>query len=475
MNKLSMLLLTGLLSACSLAPTYERPAMPVPEGYLGVAAQTGASMAIPGWQNLFTDPRLRRLISIGLEQNRDLRVAALRVEEARAQYRIQRADLLPNISATSSATRQRSPAIGLDNTREIPAEAVSGGSQVTNLYTVGIGLSAYEVDLFGRIRNLSDAALDEYLALEDTRRSVELSLVAEIATAYMNQRALSDRMAVTKQTYESRQQGLDLIRQRFSYGLGSELDVSQAETLLETAASDLAALERSLGQTENTLALLIGQPQPGDLPPALPLEKQGLDKTLPAGLPSDLLLRRPDIQAAEARLKASYATIGAARAAFFPSISLTANTGFSSTELSNLFNGGNRSWSLMPQINLPIFTGGRNRAQLDVAVLRKDINVAEYEKSIQTAFKEVADELVSRQPLQRQLQAQERLRGSAAQSLTLAQQRYQQGLDAYLTQLDSQRALYEAENTLIDARLQVALSQIKLFKSLGGGWKSRVQ
>lgn len=195
-----------------------------------------------------------------------------------------------------------------------------------------------------------------------------------------------------------------------------------------------------------------------------------MDKPLPTGLPADLLTRRPDIQAAEARLKANYATIGAARAAFFPSISLTGNTGFSSAELSDLFNGGNRSWSFTPQINLPIFTGGRNRAQLEVATLRKEISVAEYEKSIQTAFKEVSDELVARQPLQRQLDAQKRLRDSAARSLVLAQQRYQQALDEYLTQLDSQRTLYQAENTLIDARLQLALSQINLFKSLGGGW-----
>lgn len=470
MSKLTVLLLAGLLGACSLAPTYEQPPAPIPADYPVVSAPVNPAETVPDWQALFTDPRLRRLIEIGLDQNRDLRMAVLRVEEARAQYRIQRADLLPNVSVSGSATRQRSPALGLENTGGLPAQAVSSGSQVTNLYTVGVGLSTYEVDLFGRIRNLRDAALGEYLALQETRRSVELSLIAEIATAYTNQRALRERMAITRQAYESRQQSLELIHQRFDYGIGSEPDIAQAQTLLETTASDLAALERSIGQADNAMALLLGQPLPHDLPPALSLERQGLDKPLPTGLPADLLTRRPDIQAAEARLKASYATIGAARAAFFPSISLTGNTGFSSAELSDLFNGGNRSWSFTPQINLPIFTGGRNRAQLEVATLRKEISVAEYEKSIQTAFKEVSDELVARQPLQCQLDAQKRLRDSAARSLVLAQQRYQQGLDEYLTQLDSQRTLYQAENTLIDARLQLALSQINLFKSLGGGW-----
>lgn len=267
MSKLPVLLLAGLLGGCSLAPTYEQPPAPIPADYPVVSAPVNPAETVPDWQALFTDPRLRQLIEIGLNQNRDLRMAVLRVEEARAQYRIQRADLLPNVSVSGSATRQRSPALGLENTGGLPAQAVSSGSQVTNLYTVGVGLSTYEVDLFGRVRNLRDAALGEYLALQQTRRSVELSLIAEIATAYTNQRALSERIAITRQAYESRQQSLELIHQRFDYGIGSELDIAQAQTLLETTASDLAALERSIGQADNAMALLIGQPLPHDLPP----------------------------------------------------------------------------------------------------------------------------------------------------------------------------------------------------------------
>jgi multidrug efflux system outer membrane protein len=469
MNKLYGLLLAGLVGGCSLAPDYTRPTMPIAPVFPGVIEASAA--VLPDWQGLFTDPRLKRLITLALEENRDLRVAALRVEEARAQYRIQRAEQWPSLSATGSGTRQRSPAEG----QEMTAGGAAANRQISSLYSVGVGLSAYELDVFGRVRNLKDAALSQYLSLDETRRSVELSLIAEVATAYLNQRAAHERLGLTRQTLENRHRGLELTRQRFEYGLGSELDVSQAVTLVETAESDLAALQRSVAQSDNTLALLIGSPLPDDLPPARPLTAQGLDVTLPPGLPAELLTRRPDIQAAESRLRATYANIGAARAAFFPRISLTANTGFSSSELSSLFNGASRSWMFMPQIELPIFNAGQIRAQRDVAEVRKGIGIAEYELSIQTAFREVADELVARPTLHQQLDAQRRLNASTANSVQLAEQRYRQGLDGFLVLLDSQRTAYEAQTTLIDATLEVGLSQVRLFRSLGGGWSTETQ
>lgn len=468
MNKLYVLLLAGLVSGCSLAPDYARPDLPTAVVYPDSVQTHGAT--VPDWQDLFTDPRLKRLITLALKENRDLRVAALRVEEARAQYRIQRAEQWPSLSVTGSGTRQRSPAIQNGTTQA--AGDVDANREISSLYSVSVGLAAYELDVFGRVRNLKDAALSQYLSLDETRRSVALSLIAEVATAYLNQRAAQERLGLTRQTLENRQRGLELTRQRFEYGLGSELDVSQALTLVETAESDLAVLERSVAQSDNTLALLIGHPLPEALPLAQPLTAQGLDVRLPTGLPAELLVRRPDIQAAESRLRASYANIGAARAAFFPRVSLTANTGFSSTELSSLFNGASRGWLFMPQIELPIFNAGQNRAQRDVAVLRKDIGIAEYELSIQTAFREVADELVARPTLQRQLDAQRRLNASTANSVQLAEQRYRQGLDGFLVLLDSQRTAYEAQTTLIDATLELGLSQVRLFRSLGGGWST---
>lgn len=472
MNKLYGLLLAGLVSGCSLAPDYTRPSMPTAAVFPD-SVQASAAV-LPDWQGLFTDPRLERLITLALEQSRNLRVAALRVEEARAQYRFQRAQQWPSLAVTGSGTRQRSASIQSEG-QQAAAPGASASPEISNLYSVGVGLSAYELDVFGRVRNLKDASLNQYLALDETRRSVELSLIAEVATAYLNQRAAQERLELTRQTLENRQRGLALTRQRFEYGLGSELDVSQALTLVETAESDLATLQRSVAQSDNTLSLLIGSPLPDDLPPARPLTAQGLDVTLPAGLPAELLARRPDIQAAESRLRATYANIGAARAAFFPRISLTANTGFSSSELSSLFNGASRSWMFMPQIELPIFNAGQNRAQRDVAEVRKDIGIAEYELSIQTAFREVADELVARPTLQQQLEAQRRLNASTANSVQLAEQRYRQGLDGFLVLLDSQRTAYQAQTTLIDATLELGLSQVRLFRSLGGGWSTVTQ
>lgn len=460
MSKLYCLMLSVFFAGCSLAPHYERPASPVPLQYPAKLAEATPGM-FPDAMTLFRDPRLQRLIELGLESNRDLRVATLNIEQARAQYRIQRTDLLPAVDVSGAYTRQRS---------RNGIESAGAGSQVGNLYNVGLGLNAYELDLFGQVHNLSDAALNEYMAINETRQTVSLSLVSEIATAYLNQRAVSERIDITRRILKSREESLEIIRQRLNSGVGSDLDLSQAETLVEGASSDLAVLDRLAAQTDNTLALLVGQPLPADLPAPLPLAEQGLNQAPAPGLPSELLSRRPDIRSAERRLEATYANIGAAKAAFFPRITLTANTGFSSSELNNLFSGASRIWSFVPQVHLPIFDAGRNQAALDVAKVRRDLAVAEYEKSIQVAFREVSDELVAREPLQRQLAAQQRQFNAAQRSLSLSDQRYLNGLDGYLVKLDSERTLYATQVSLVEARLLLALSQVNLFKSLGGSY-----
>ncbi len=462
----NILALTALLAGCSLAPIHERPQATVPERYPVPAA---TSALLPDRQSLFADPRLRGLIDQALNGNRDLRLVVLDIQEARARYRISRADLMFELGATASRTRERTQS--LDNAARTDQERA--GSQTANRYSVGLGTNAYELDLFGRLRNLRDAALDEYLAQRVTRRAVELSLIAEVATAYLNQRALDERLTVSHDTLESRHRGLRLTEQLHTAGVSSALDLAQAQTSVETAAADLAALERSRAQADNTLRLLLGGEPRGDLPAPLPLAQQGLDLPVPAGLPSDLLQRRPDIRAAEYRLRAANANIGAARAAFFPRITLTASAGYLSSDLNGLFNLGNQVWSFVPQLQVPLFDGGRNRANLDLAEVRRDQNVARYEKSIQVAFREVADQLVAEAPLQRQLAAQRSLSDITARSVELASERYRQGLDNYLNLLDSQRSLYQADNALIETRLQLMVAHVELFRALGGEWNQK--
>lgn len=464
--KANVLALTILLAGCSRAPISERPEPPVPERY---PVPTATSALSPDRQGLFADPHLRGLIDQALNGNRDLRLVALDIQEARARYRISRADLMFELGATASRTRERIQ--NLDNAARTGQE--QAGSQTANRYSVGLGTNAYELDLFGRLRNLRDAALDEYLAQRETRRAVELSLIAEVATAYLNQRALDERLTVSHDTLESRQRGLRMAEQLHTAGVSSALDLAQAQNSVETAAADLAALERSRAQADNTLRLLLGGEPRGDLPAPLPLAQQGLDLPVPAGLPSDLLQRRPDIRAAEYRLRAANANIGAARAAFFPRITLTASAGYLSSDLNGLFNLGNQVWSFVPQLQVPLFDGGRNRANLDLAEVRRDQNVARYEKSIQVAFREVADQLVAEAPLQRQLAAQRRLSDITARSVELASERYRQGLDNYLNLLDSQRSLYQADNALIETRLQLMVAHVELFRALGGEWKQK--
>lgn len=464
MTRHALLVLSVLLAGCSLAPTHERPPAPVPERY---PVATDSPRHLPERQALFADPRLRALIDQALDGNRDLRLVALDIQQARARYRISRSDLMVEMNATASRARERTQG-GMGT---VPAGQEKSGPQTAGRYSVGLGTNAYELDLFGRLRDLRNAALDEYLAQRETRLGVELSLVAEVATAYLNQIALDERLALGRSTLASRQRELDLVSQRQAIGVSSALELAQAQTSVETAAADMAALERTRAQTDNSLRLLLGGDPAGDLPAPLPLARQGLDQPLPAGLPSDLLVRRPDIRAAEYRLRAANANIGAARAAFFPRLTLTASAGYVSNDLDGLFNATNQAWSFVPQLQVPLFDGGRNRANLALAEVRRDQDVVRYEKTIQVAFREVADQLVAQGPLGRQLAAQQRLRDATARSLALATERYARGLDNYLTLLDSQRSLHAADKALIETRLQLMISRVDLFRALGGEWR----
>jgi len=452
------------LSGCSLVPTYERPALPVPAAYPGTpaAAAGGAPEAGDiGWREFFADERLRQVMTLALAHNRDLRVAALNIEKARAQYRVQAADLYPGVSATGSETATRTA----DKLRAPASPAIS------RQYSAGVGVSAYEVDLFGRMRSLKAQALEQFLATEEARRSTQISLVAELATAYLTLGADQERLALAQRTLESQGESYRLSQRSFEVGVMSALALRQAQTSVESARVDVARYTAQVAQDRNALLLLVGSAVPDELLPTSLSDSLNALPDLPAGLPSALLARRPDILQAEHQLKAAHANIGAARAAFYPRISLTASAGSSSTELSDLFRAGSGTWSFIPQVSLPIFDGGANRANLDIATVGRDIDVAQYEKAIQVAFREVSDALAQRGTIGDQLQAQEDLVNATAEADSLSRARFSRGVDSYLAVLDSQRSLYSAQQNLIGTRLSRVSNLVTLYKALGGGWQ----
>jgi outer membrane protein, multidrug efflux system len=456
-----------VLAGCSLAPRYERPAPPVASTWAAGADGTPepASMAVPdqGWRDVFHDERLQALVALALDGNRDLRLAALDVELTRAQFRIQRAAELPGAAASASATRQH---LGEDL-------SPTGSSLTTTTYTVGLGLTAFEIDLFGRVRSLSAAALERYLASEEARRSVHLALVAAVATQYLAERALEDQVALARQTLETVESSYALTLRTHEAGRTSELDVRTAEAQVQTARFNLSSAQQQRAAAAHALALLVGQPIPQELPPPAPLAEQVVIAPPAAGLSSDVLLGRPDIRAAEHALRGANALVGAARAAFCPSISLTAFGGTSSLELSGLFGGGSGIWSFTPRVDLPIFRGGALAASLDVAHVRKSIEVARYERAIQGAFREVADVLVARAALDEQLEAQRARVAAEQRRYELSELRYRRGVDSYLGVLTAQRDLFAAQQLLIQASLAELVNRIDLYRALGGGWLER--
>lgn len=457
------LLAAGALSGCSLAPQYVRPEAPIAANYPQASAATAAGTAAHaataiGWCEFFPDRRLQSLIATALEQNRDLRTAALRIEEARALYNIQSADRLPNLNAVASGARARTPG----------ALSPSGNPVVSTSYQVGLSLAAFELDFFGRVRSLNQAALAQYLATEQAQQAAQISLVAEVAKAYLAERAFAEQQELAQKTLQGRDNAYRLAKQRFDVGASSALDLRLNETLVLSARIALSTLSRQRAQAENALTLLVGKPL-ADLPPPQTLASQNLVTDIPAGLPSELLTQRPDIRAAEQRLQASNANIGAARAAFFPRITLTAGVGSASNALSGLFEAGSRTWSFAPQLALPIFDAGRNSGNLTLAQVRKDIAVADYEKTIQAAFREVADALAARSTLDQQIADQGAVQAAQADRLRLADLRFKNGVASAIDVLDAQRELFTAEQSLVQTRLLRLTNAIDLYRSLGGG------
>jgi len=458
---LTLLLAATMLSGCTLAPAYHRPGLPVGQAWpvATATAPAGASAGDLAWRDVFQDSRLQQVIDLALRQNRDLRIAVGSIERARAQYRVQRAELLPAINAVGSESKVHSP-IGVSQT---------GQTGTFDQYSATVGFSAYELDLFGRIRSLSAAALQNYFAVEENRRTVQISLIAEVAADYLILAADQDLLAIAQDTLKSREDALTIIQKRFDAGAASQLDLNQAQTLAEQARSDAAVAIAQVAQDRNALQLVVGGEVPAALLPNGDLAAVGMLADLQPGLPSEVLTRRPDVLAAEHSLQAQNANIGAARAAFFPRISLTAATGSASTELGDLFKAGTGAWSFAPQIVLPLFAGGANVANLKGAKAGRDIAIAQYEKAIQTAFREVSDALAVRATVRDRVSAQEHLVTAAASAQRLSQARYDRGVDAYLVLLDAQRTLYAGRQTLLTAKLVEALNRVELYKALGGG------
>ncbi|RVT96004.1 efflux transporter outer membrane subunit [Rhodovarius crocodyli] len=475
MRSLSFLPAALLLAGCSLAPDFIRPSAPVPEGwpqgpaYQRPAADTAAgdqaALDIP-WSEIFADDRLRRVVALGLTENRDLRVAVLNAAQYEANYRTQRGSLFPNISGSVSGTASRTPAPYSSDL--YPSNATTGLTRGGS--AIGLGISSFEVDLFGRVRNLTENAFQRYLGYEETRRATHISLVSQIANAWLAISADRELLALTRRTLESQEQSFAITRAAFQGGTATELAYRQAETSVQTARANLAAYTRQEAQDLNALNRLVGADVPAELLPANAAELDSAVRDVPAGVSSAVLLRRPDVLAAERNLRAANAQIGAARAAFFPSLTLTASGGTASQGLERLFAPGTANWSFSPTINIPIFSAGALRGSLDAARIGADIQVATYQGTLQTAFREVADALAARGTLTSQIEAQRGLVTAYESAYNLSVLRFRSGLDNYQSALDSERQLYAARQTLISLELQRRQNRVTLYKVLGGGW-----
>ncbi|NWD67209.1 efflux transporter outer membrane subunit [Pseudomonas gingeri] len=456
-----VLAVVALLGGCvNLAPQYQRPEAPVAGQWLPTtSAPVGTVAADLQWQQFFTDQRLSQLQSLALANNRDLRLATLNIEKAQAEYRIQRAAAFPSLAASASGTHSRTP-----------ASLSSGVATTSHEYSAQLGLSSYELDLFGRVQNLQDEALEAYLALTETRRSTQISLVAEVATAWQTLAADNEHLQLARQTLRSQQATYELTRSSHALGGSSGLALAQAQTTVESARGDVAVYASQILQDRNALRLLVGSDIPDALLPGDSLQSAAQLVQVPAELPSSLLQRRPDVLAAEHTLKSANIDIGAARAAFFPSISLTASAGSASAALSGLFKGGSGAWSFAPSVSLPLFDGGSNRATLDAAKVEREIQVQTYQQTLQSAFKEVADALAVRSTLDERLAAQQALTDASRKSFELSDALYRGGSQSYLEALDAQRTFYSAQQDLITLRLAEQSNRVSLYKVLGGGW-----
>jgi multidrug efflux system outer membrane protein len=453
------------LSGCGVFEArYRQPPLPVAETWpipAAAPAATDVAGADIGWRDFFTDPRLATLIGLALENNRDLRVAVLSVEKAEATYRIARAARLPAVAATGGTTREREPGFLLG----------TASSSTLTYYSAGVGVSNFEFDLFGGVASLSHAALQQYLAQYESRRAAQLALIASVANAYLSLAADQERLRLARATLESQNVSYHLTEQEHDAGAVSALDLSQARTTVESARADVARYTGAVAQDIDTLTLLVGRPiDTGLLPDAFTPNVTGA-LPLPAGVPSSVLLRRPDVLAAEHLLRAANANIGAARAAFLPTISLTGNLGSASTDLSGLFKSGSGTWSFVPQVSIPIFQGGALVAGLRAAKVERDIAIAEYEQAIQVGFREVADALALTAALDDQVAAQQALAEATGNAYRLSELRYRAGKDSYLASLDAQRSDYAAQQSLISSRLSAQANRITLYKALGGGWR----
>ncbi len=456
-SSVSILVFSLLFGACNFTPSLNPISSPVSARFPGKSG--GKVSADIAWQKFFTDPRLRKLVEISLGNNRDLRVAALNVEQSRAQYGISRSELFPALNLSASGRRQRSLGSGI----------AGGMASESSSYGVSVGLVSYELDLFGRVRSLNNSALESYFASDSARVGAQISLVAEIANQYLTERALQEQVALSQQTYDGFNTAYNIIKQRFDSGTVSEVDLSVMEVQRQTAKSDLAAFRQRIQEVNHSLVFLAGGSLPSNLPQGRTLD-QVVVANLRAGVSSELLYRRPDIREAEHQLRAANANIGAARAAFFPSVTLTADGGVSSNSLSKLFKNGTGTWMFSPSVNLPIFDGGRNRANLEYAEIGKKIEIANYEKSIQTAFREAADSLAARSGLSERISATESLVSAQQKRADLAAARYEKGVDGYLEALTATLDLYSAKQTLIQLRMARAINSVNLYKALGGGW-----
>ena len=477
------------LAACNLAPTYVRPVGAVPAslpqgGVYPVAATDARDVTKIGWRNFFLDERLRRVVQQGLDNNQDLALAAANVLQARAQYRVQRADLVPSTVASGSATYTNNvfgaagatsgtgtgtgTGIGTGGTDAVGGTVGTGSSNL-EFYSTNVGFSAFELDLFGRVRNLGRAALEQYFATQEAQRSARISLIAEIATAWLTIASDEDQLALSQQTLGTFKQTLDLTTAQFRIGVASELESRQAETNYQAARNDIAVLRTRIAQYRNALDLLVGKPvDPALLPTALGDARAGIE-VLPTDLSSDVLLRRPDVLQAEHQLIAQNANIGAARAAFFPTISLTATLGTISTALGGLFGSGTGTYTGNPAVSLPLFDGGRNKGNLDHARASQTAAVATYQKAIQTAFREVADALAQRGTIDEQIAAQTARVDAAGVAARLSEARYRAGVDSFLTSLDAQRTAYAARQQLVTTRFNRGGNLVELYRALGGG------